>query len=164
VITDRPQRLEGFPYIGFQRYFVTTCTAYRQKVFHDATVARQAHDRFMELSERFHFRIVGYCFMPDHVHLVLIAASEQSDLPRFMKLAKQVTGYEYRRQHVETLWQPGYYDRILRDDEATLAVVRYTLENPVRAGLAKTLGEWPSAGSDVYTWRELLTAWEDQQT
>ena len=55
-------------------------------------------------------------------------------------------------------------DRILRDDEATLAVVRYILENPIRAGLAKELGEWPSAGSHVYTWAQLLSAWDDRQT
>src|ERR1051326_7068344 len=160
MITDRPRRLEGFRYIGFQRYFVTTCTAYRQPVFSDAAIARQAHDTFRELSTRFEFAIVGYCFMPDHVHLVLIADSAQSDLPRYMKVAKQATGSEYRRRHSQSLWQPGYYDRVLRDDEATLAVVRYTLENPIRAGLATALGEWPSAGSDVYTPAELLTAWE----
>jgi len=26
--------------------------------------------------------------------------------------------------------------------------------------LAKVLGEWPLAGSSVYTWPELLTMWE----
>ena len=41
-------------------------------------------------------------------------------------------------------------------------MAKYILENPVRAGLAKALGEWPLAGSSVYTWPELLTAWEQQ--
>ena len=81
-----------------------------------------------------------------------------------MKHAKQMTGYEYRQRYGRTLWQPGYYDRILCDDQATLAVVRYTLENPIRAGLATELGEWPVAGSDVYPWAELLTAWDGRRT
>ncbi len=100
--------------------------------------------------------------MPDHVHLLLIAQSEDADLTRFVKHAKQVTGFAYRQAKGQSLWQPGYHERILRDDEATLSVARYILENPVRAGLATTLGEWPHAGSDVYTWPELLTAWEQQ--
>ena len=142
MITNRPRRLEGVSYVGLHRYFVTTCTAYRRPIFNESLVAKEV----------------------DHLHLLLMAQSEQSDLPRFMKHAKQVTGFDYRRQHRKPLWQPGYHDRILRDDEATLAVVRYILENPIRAGLANELGEWPSAGSDVYTWAEPFTAWDDQQT
>jgi hypothetical protein len=38
--------------------------------------------------------------------------------------------------------------------------VRYILENPIRAGLAKKLGEYPFAGSDVYDLPALLTAWD----
>jgi hypothetical protein len=39
-------------------------------------------------------------------------------------------------------------------------ILQAALENPVRAGLAKALGEWPLAGSSVYTWPELFTLWE----
>ena len=84
-------------------------------------------------------------------------------MTHFVKQIKQVTGFAYRQTHGGSLWQPGYHERILRDDESTLAVARYILENPVRAGLAKALGEWPLAGSDVYSWPELMTAWEDVQ-
>jgi hypothetical protein len=94
---------------------------------------------------------------------VAAGQSEQADLERFVKRVKQVTGFAFCRTHDGSLWQPGYHERVLRDDESTLAVARYILENPVRAGLAKALGEWPLAGSDVYSWPELLTAWEDVQ-
>jgi hypothetical protein len=36
---------------------------------------------------------------------------------------------------IRFLWQEGYYERIVRNDESTLVVIRYVLENPVRAGL-----------------------------
>jgi putative transposase len=164
MITNRPRRLESVSYVGLHRYFVTTCTAYRRTIFNESPVAKEADERILHVSAEFEFAVAAYCFMPDHLHLVLMAQSEQSDLPRFMKQAKQVTGFDYRRRHPKPLWQPGYHDRILRDDEATLAVVRYVLENPIRAGLAQALGEWPSAGSHVYSWQELLTAWDDERT
>jgi hypothetical protein len=50
---------------------------------------------------------------------------------------------------------------VLRDDEATAAVARYILANPVRAGLTTELGEYPFAGSDVFDLKEVLTAWEE---
>jgi hypothetical protein len=35
-------------------------------------------------------------------------------------------------------------------------VARYIIENPVRAGLAKTVMEYPFVGSQVYDLKELL--------
>src|SRR5688572_8883696 len=51
---------------------------------------------------------------------------------------KQLAGYAHKRRTGELLWQPSYYDHVLRDDEETSSAVRYVLENPVRKGLVKT--------------------------
>ena len=47
---------------------------------------------------------------------------------------------------------------VLRDDEATLIVARYILENPVRAGLVATPESYPFSGSEVYALGEILDA------
>src|SRR5665213_779081 len=100
--------------------------------------------------------LVAYCFMPDHVHLLVYGTSGAADLRAFAVDFKKVTGFEYRHRQGRHLWQPRYFDRVLRDDESTEAVARYTLENPVRAGLAARLGEYPFAGSDLYNLQGLL--------
>jgi REP element-mobilizing transposase RayT len=100
--------------------------------------------------------------MPDHVHLLVYGTSGQSDLQAFMSHFKKATGFEYSRRFKRRLWQPGYHDRILRDDESTEATARYVLENPVRAGLAQELGEYPYAGSDLFDLQAMLTIWDRQ--
>ncbi len=45
------------------------------------------------------------------------------------------------------LWQKSYYDHVLRHDENLAHVVRYVLENPVRAGLVESFDEYPYAWS-----------------
>ena len=162
MITDRPKRLTGVSYVGLQRYAVTFCTAFRKPIFDNHTVGKDTASQFLQAARDLQFDLVAYCLMPDHVHLLASSQSEAGDLIPFVKHLKQITGYRYRQSTGQKLWQPGYHDRILRDEEATLTVARYILENPVRAGLAKALGEWPLAGSSVYTWPELLTAWEQQ--
>jgi putative transposase len=162
MITDRPKRLAGVSYVGLQRYSVTFCTAFRKPIFDNLAVGEQTASQILQAARESQFDLVAYCLMPDHVHLLASAQSEACDLSPFVKHLKQVTGFSYRQSTGQSLWQPGYHDRILRDDEATLIVARYILENPVRAGLAKALGVWPLAGSSVYTWPELLTAWEQQ--
>ena len=163
MITNRPSRLAGVSYVGFQRYSVTACTAYRRPVFTDAAIVDPARAAFYDTAAEFEFEATVSCFMADHLHLLLIAQSERSDLCRCIKKAKQKSGFAYKQSFGRSLWQPGYHDRILRNDEATLTVVRYILENPIRAGLAKALGEYPFASSAVYTLEELLAAWERQE-
>ena len=88
--------------------------------------------------------------MPDHLHLVVEAIDSRADLVQFVSLFKQRTGYVHRRRTASALWQAGFYDRVLRKDEATATAVQYVLANPVRAGLARTIGEWPFSGSDGF--------------
>ena len=47
---------------------------------------------------------------------------------------------------------------MLRDDESTLVVARYILENPVRAGLVSRVEDYLFVGSLVYELREILEA------
>ena len=80
--------------------------------------------------------MLAYCFMPDHVHLVVEGRSEQADLRRFANIAKQRVAYSLRLAHgVMRVWQEGFHDWILRPEYPTEAAIRYVLENPVRAGL-----------------------------
>ena len=93
--------------------------------------------------------------MPDHAHLLAEGAAPESDLCAFMSSFKQKTGFAFATKWGRRLWQVGYYDRILRTDDATLMVVRYILDNPVRAGLVSRFSDYPYSGSDRYTLEEL---------
>ncbi len=101
------------------------------------------------------FALLAYCFMPDHVHLVVEGLSEQADLRRMVARWKQFSGYWYVREEHEALWMPGYSDRVLRDGESTMDAVRYVIMNPAKAGLAGRIGRHPFIGSDVYSTQEL---------
>jgi REP-associated tyrosine transposase len=162
MMSNRPRRLRNTSYIGYQRYFLTTCTAHKQRAFATDGVAQACLLQLRQSAGRHGFALVAYCFMPDHVHLLVYGTSAQADLQAFMKHFKKVTGFEYSQRFKRRLWQPGYHDRIMRNDESTEATARYILENPVRAGLAQQLGEYPYAGSDLYDTQAFVTAWDKQ--
>ena len=158
--TNRPRRLVGVTYVGYQRYLLTICTAFKRSHFANAQFVDDVRSQLQQTVSQFDFAILAYCFMPDHLHLLLSATSEQADFREFVRRFKQITGVRFRREQHTPLWQPGYHERIVRDDEASETIVRYIMENPIRAGLTKELGEYPFAGSDVYDLKGLLTAWE----
>jgi len=73
-----------------------------------------------------------------------------------MKDAKARSGFSHARLRGQRLWQDGYYDRVLRHDEATLDVARYVLENPVRAGFVAAIEQYPFLGSGEYPLEHLI--------
>ncbi len=77
-------------------------------------------------------------------------------LSAFAQRAKQLSGFYGLRQVGEPIWQAGYFEHVLREDEDTRRVAAYILDNPVRAGLAATPAEYPFSGSAVCSLAELL--------
>ena len=97
--------------------------------------------------------------MPDHLHLVLAGADERADFQRFMANWKQRTGYHFKQQTGERLWQDSYFDHVLRDDEETQRAIKYVLENPVRRGLVSRFEDDLYSGSDAHTAKQLHELW-----
>jgi REP-associated tyrosine transposase len=154
----RPPRLVGFPYIGLYRYFLTICTYKRQPIFANPLIVTMALMQIRKTAAAQSFALLAYCFMPDHLHLLVEGTSDQADFKRFVRLSKQYSGIAHaRRLGGGPLWQEGYHERVLRDAENLKGVARYLLNNPVRAGLVAAPIAYPYLGSDVWSVQDLIT-------
>jgi putative transposase len=151
-----PQHLRGFDYLGPNRYSLPFCTEHRREVFTTALVVELVNAQFLRAGGEHLFAILAHCFMPDHLHLLVEGMRADSDLRRVQAAAKQYSGFYYKQRYGLTLWQRYGYERVLRSQEQTLDVVRYILANPIRAGLAKNMNEYPFSGSSVYSLEQLL--------
>jgi len=103
-----------------------------------------------------HGEITAYCFMPDHLHVLTIGESDDFNARQHADIFRRQSAYYFQGAGRGRLWQDGYYDRVLREDEATPAVVRYILENPIRAGLCSEPTAYPFSGSSKYSLEELI--------
>ena len=101
------------------------------------------------------FAVPAYCLMPDHIHLLLEGTTDDADLREAVRVWKQMVGYAWKRRSNRPLWQGGFHDRVLRERDDTRAVVRYLLNNPVRAGLVQDAADYPWSGSSHYTFEQL---------
>ena len=125
-------RLDVFDYAGFHRYFLTLCTFDRTRTFVDRAVVDPVASQLLQTAATHRFAIFAYCFMPDHLHALVGGEHETADFREYVRLFKQRTAFEWKRRHGGALWQRGYFDHVLRDEEDVLGVARYILENPVR--------------------------------
>jgi putative transposase len=153
-----PQHLRGFAYLGFYRYSLRFCTDDRRQVFTSQSPVDLVRLQILRSASEEQFGVVTYCFMPDHLHLLVEGQAEDSDCKRFIARFKQYSGFYYRRQFGTRLWQRYSFERVVRDSEQTFVVARYILENPVRAGLVAAIEEYPFVGSFVYTLPELIAS------
>jgi REP element-mobilizing transposase RayT len=94
--------------------------------------------------------------MPDHIHLLVEGRHAAADFREFVRIFKQRSSFEWKRTHRTALWQRSYFEHVLRNDEDTISVARYILENPVRAGLVTQVEDYPYLGSMTVAVRDLL--------
>ncbi len=96
-----------------------------------------------------HCDVLAYCIMPNHVHLLLDfqrftkgdTRGHPSVLSRVLHLLKGRTA-RYANQFLGrsgAFWQQESYDHVVRDGKELERIVRYILNNPVKAGL---VGDW----------------------
>lgn len=95
--------------------------------------------------ERFDMRILAYCLMPNHFHLVLWP-NEDNGLQRFMQ---RVTVTHTQRWHSQNktigtghLYQGRYKSFIIQEDDHLLSVIRYIERNPLRSNFVKKAENW----------------------
>lgn len=156
--TGRPGHLKQFDYRGFHRYFLTFCTYDRKRQFVEPGTVEIVLAQVLRAAEQERFAILAYCFMPDHVHLLVEGESENAECLRFIARAKQFSGFHFLKHAGTRLWQRYGFERALRSEEDTLAVARYIFENPVRAGLVSAPEEYAHSGSARYSIAAILGA------
>jgi putative transposase len=93
--------------------------------------------------ERLPMRVLGYCLMPNHFHLVLHPRRD-GDLSRFMQwlLTSHVRRYHRHYQSCGHVWQGRFKAFPIQVDEHLLTVLRYVERNPLRANLVTRAESW----------------------
>jgi putative transposase len=158
VPRKRSRRLSNFSYIGQYRYSLTFCTNERRALFISDAPVQLVRSQILRAATEEPFAITAYCYMPDHLHLLVEGRTTTSDCKRFISRAKQYSGFYYKKEFRSRLWQRYGFERVLREHEPTLVVARYILNNPIRAGLVQRVEDYPYVGSEVYSLSELIEA------
>ncbi|HLA18289.1 MAG TPA: transposase [Dehalococcoidia bacterium] len=147
--TRKRIRLAPEVYQGPRAFSVTISTANRRRRFDAERAVNLCLQALTEIAARQGMEVLAYCFMPDHLHL-LLEAKEEANLIRFMKTFKQLSAYRYRQAFSQPLWQKGYYEHILRKEEDVRLVAQYLFGNPVRAGLVNSPDEYAFSGGSLF--------------
>ncbi|MDI1302695.1 MAG: transposase [bacterium] len=127
-----------------QIYLVTASTHDRNPVFAGFSCACAAARCFDDPVILRDSRMLCWVLMPDHAHW-LIELGDDDALPGLVNRLKSASARKANRARHKTgaLWAPAFHDHALRAEDDLYATVIYTVNNPVRAGLVNSPGDYP---------------------
>lgn len=131
--------------VGGYVYHVLNRANARVQIFDNDKDYKLFENILEEAVEKFNVKILAYCIMPNHFHLVLYPENE-GDLSSFMGW---FTNTHTRRWHTQKgtvgqghLYQGRYKSFICQNDNHFLTLVKYVEQNPLKAKLAKRVEDW----------------------
>jgi putative transposase len=137
-------------------YFITAVTHQRRPFLAHSSDVDLLRATARTVKEIYPFNMLGYVFLPDHFHL-LIRVGPDTDISRILHSLKRNFTINYKRAHAVTdkvvLWQHGFWDHVIRDEDDFANHLDYIHYNPVKHGLAPTPEAYPHSSYLEYVKR-----------
>lgn len=131
--------------IGDTVYHVLNRGNGRHKIFLNEKDYMHFESLLEEANELLDMRILSYCLMPNHWHLVLYPKKDK-DLSEFMRWLTTTHARQYRVQTKSIghghLYQGSFKSFPVDEDHYLTTVIRYVEQNPFRAGLVEKAQDW----------------------
>ncbi len=127
-----------------QIYHVITATYQREDIFSCFALGRVVVHTLREARESELANTIAFVVMPDHMHWLMQLGHKQS-LSECVRWVKARAAYAVNRKRTSTgpVWQSGFFDAAVRNEESLVALSRYIVANPLRAGLVDSIGDYP---------------------
>ncbi len=89
------------------------------------------------------YQLHAWVVMPNHVHLLITPQVDASALLHRLKGASARQSNLLLGRTGQPFWQDESYDRLVRNADEFRRIENYIVQNPVRAGLARSAEEYP---------------------
>jgi putative transposase len=97
-----------------------------------------------QTKDRYPFRLIGYCVMTNHFHL-LLRPETGSSISRILQSLTVAHTWRYHKRHRTSghVWQGRFKSPVIQDDAHLLVVLRYIESNPLRAQMVVDPSDYP---------------------
>ena len=100
--------------------------------------------RMKYYSNKYKIKIIAYCLMPNHFHIFLKQSTEDLSISSFISslLNSYVKAINNKYQRSGTLFESKTKSKIIEKEEYFKWLIKYILDNPVKAKLVNENTEW----------------------
>lgn len=120
-------RLPEYDYRSDGYYFITIVTRFRQPFFGLSEKSKICEKMVRDAIGKIQgVRVDTMIIMPDHVHMIIVLRDVKIQLGECVRIIKARTSYEFH----ERLWQPNYYEHVIRTEQALGNIRANIINNP----------------------------------
>lgn len=112
-------------------YAITISTFQQHRHFQRTTNAELFIQRLFQHRDKGRFQLHGFVVMPDHVHVLITPAEDQSTA-KCIQFIKGGYSFAVRNQSAGEIWHSGYHDHRIRDADDFRNQLLYIANNPTR--------------------------------
>ncbi len=122
----------------------------RRNIFLDEEDKIRFIETLYEKKQGNRFSIHAFCLMDNHVHLMLSEGVE--DVAKVMKRVTVSYVYYFNKKYKRMghLFQDRFKSEVVEDDSYLLALARYIHQNPVKAGMVRSVSEYKWSSYNCY--------------
>jgi putative transposase len=148
-------------------YFFTVMTFHRRKFLCEPENVEILRTAFRIVKAEHPFFIDALVLLPEHLHCLWTLPSGDKSYPKRWNAIKNYftrhCAAEYktprslsqRRKRAQTVWQPRYWEHLVRDERDFEKHCDYIHWNPVKHGLVTHPGDWPYSSFQRFVQRGL---------
>jgi len=131
-VARRRQSLSDFDDSTNGAYFITICTFARLPIL-TGRCRDEVEQALIQLPARFAGTdLDDHMLMPDHLHAILWLEDARESLPTIVQAFKSITTVRLNRlKPLGRVWQRGYYERVIKNDDELASVREYVQNNPL---------------------------------
>ena len=111
------------------------------------------YKKFLEIveiaKERYDFRVHSLCLMSNHYHLLIETKHRNLSLLIRQINAPYAQYFNRKYSRVGPLWQGRFKNWFVYDEQYLSVLFRYIEQNPIKAKISKTIGEYSWASSSL---------------
>ncbi len=127
--------------------FITIRSYLNTTPFTNPTINEMVVECLQEEQNQLPCDVYTYCLMPNHLHFLIGPKVDGISVLSFVDGFKgRSTNRSWQLGWRGKLWQPRYYDHLVRTDESLVEIADYILNNPVRKNLVSVPEEWEWSG------------------
>jgi putative transposase len=112
-------------------YAITILTFQRHRHFQRTANAELFIKTLFQHRDKSHFQLHAFVVMPDHVHILITPATDQSTA-KCIQYIKGGYSFAARQQSPGEIWHSGYHEHHIRDADDFISQSRYMANNPAR--------------------------------
>lgn len=126
----------------------------KEKIFAKGMYKSRLLNIIQEISEEVDFKLIAYCVMNNHLHLLTKAGN--NELTTFMKKLniKYAMYYNKVEDRYGYVFQGRFRSEVVEDERYLFGVLRYIHNNPVKAGIVNSMLDYKWSSAVNYIKRE----------